>query len=76
MSPNAEAIMNAALALPPEERASLAERLLDSLQTEQQEIDRCWTEVAEKRLAAYRRGEVRAVPADEFLQRLRAGKTP
>jgi len=74
MASNVEEIRDAALALPLEERADLAEQLLESLQREQQEIDRCWTEEAEKRLEAYRRGEVRVIPADEFLQRLRAGK--
>ena len=57
--------------LPPLARASLAERLLSSLDTaEQSAIDRKWAIEAEDRLKAYERGELKAVDASEVIARL------
>jgi putative addiction module component (TIGR02574 family) len=72
MSENIEAVFTAALALPPETRATLAERLLDSLKEEgQSEIDAAWAEEARKRLEAFDRGELKGVPAEEVMKSLR-----
>lgn len=57
--------------LPPIARASLAERLLSSLDTtEQNTIDQKWAIEAEDRLEAYQRGELQAVDASEVIARL------
>lgn len=66
-----EPIFSAALALPPEQRAALAEKLWESLQTpRQKEIDAAWVEEAERRLQAYKEGKLRAIPASEVFASL------
>lgn len=68
-----EEIETAALALPPEARAMLAEHLLESLSAEeQQRIDDMWAEEAERRDKEIEDGIVAAVPGDEVMNRLRA----
>jgi len=59
--------------LPPEERQQLvAERLASLNEPAVSELDAAWsTEIAE-RLAAYDRGDIQAIPADEVLARVRA----
>jgi putative addiction module component (TIGR02574 family) len=52
----------AARNLSPADRLELVERLLDSLDAPDETIDRLWLAEAEDRLAAYRRGEIEAVP--------------
>lgn len=60
-----------AKSLPPKDRARLVRRLIESLDhgpdtdSEQQ-----WLDEAEKRLAAYRKGEARSLPADEVFDAL------
>jgi putative addiction module component (TIGR02574 family) len=64
MSKNEAQVLEKALALPPDERAELADRLLSSLDTERQrKIDDLWAEEAEDRIGAFERGEIRAVSA-------------
>jgi putative addiction module component (TIGR02574 family) len=64
-----------ALELPLTARAELASQLLDSLDhLTEAEADQLWAEEAERRYAAYRAGEMEAVPADEVFARLRARK--
>jgi putative addiction module component (TIGR02574 family) len=70
---SAESITAAALALTPEEKAKLAEQLLDSLdRPDQAEIDTAWAEEAERRIDRLDRGEERTVPADQALRDARA----
>jgi putative addiction module component (TIGR02574 family) len=60
-----EEVLKTALRLPVEDRAVLAERLLESLDDlDERASDRLWSEEAERRLAAYRNGSARARPAD------------
>jgi putative addiction module component (TIGR02574 family) len=64
-----------ALALPPEERAELADRLLVSLHTERQRrIDELWAEEAEDRIDAFERGEIRAISAKEAFETKKGAK--
>jgi putative addiction module component (TIGR02574 family) len=64
-------VFQAALALPPENRAVLAETLLDSLTAEDQAaIDRAWIEEAERRLQALAEGKIKAIPGDEVMRSL------
>jgi putative addiction module component (TIGR02574 family) len=65
-------IFRAALSLPEEIRAVLAERLLESLDSAgQREIDVRWGKEAEDRIDAYDRGEIAAFPIDEVFSSLR-----
>ena len=68
-----EEIMNAALALPPEDRVLLAEQLMDSLPVENQErIEALWAEEAERRNREIEDGTVKAIPGEEVMERLRS----
>ncbi|HUT35977.1 MAG TPA: addiction module protein [Planctomycetota bacterium] len=61
-------LLDEALALPPEERAELAERLWSSLDAaSQRRIDELWAEEVEARLDAYDRGEIEAIPAEKAI---------
>ena len=66
-----EEIEAAALQLTPTERAHLAERLLVSLE-EDDEILAAWVEEAERRADAFDRGEMGAIDFDESIARLKA----
>lgn len=66
-----EDIEAAALQLAPVERARLAERLLVSLD-EDDEILAAWVEEAERRGEAYDRGEMGAIDFDESIASLKA----
>lgn len=66
-----EDIEAAALQLTQAERAKLAERLLVSLD-EDDEILAAWVEEAERRGDAYERGEMEAIDFDEAIAQARA----
>ncbi|GAB3498470.1 hypothetical protein GCM10027399_23680 [Curvibacter fontanus] len=70
MSQNAESLSQQAAQLPPAERMKLVERILDTLDTldtPDPNLDALWAKEAEDRLAAYRRGEISALPLAEVL---------
>jgi putative addiction module component (TIGR02574 family) len=68
-----EEIISAALALPPGTRAMLAEHLMESLDSEdQQRIDGLWAEEAARRDKEIEDGIVTAVPGEEVMNRLRS----
>lgn len=68
-----EEIISAALALPPDTRAMLAEHLLESLDVEDQKrIDALWTEEAERRDKEIEDGVVTPIPGEEVMNRLRS----
>jgi putative addiction module component (TIGR02574 family) len=75
MIENVKNIYEAALALTTNERAELAELLLESLDedeanVDQAAIDASWGAEADRRYQAYKRGEIKSVPLDvETLQR-------
>ncbi|NTU47548.1 MAG: addiction module protein [Syntrophobacteraceae bacterium] len=58
-------LIEEALSLPVEERALIADSLLRSLNTPDTATDDKWLEVAKKRLAELRSGEVKPIPGDE-----------
>jgi putative addiction module component (TIGR02574 family) len=65
-------IIRAALALPPNSRAMLAEHLLRSLDAQDQAVvDAAWAEVAEQRIQEVQQGKVNPILADQVLQELR-----
>jgi putative addiction module component (TIGR02574 family) len=56
-----------ARSLSPAERLELVDDLLASLDEGDSKIDVLWAKEAEDRLAAYRRGEIKAIPLQEVL---------
>ena len=75
MSKKGAVVLANALALPPGERAELADRLLISLDTERQlKIGELWAEEAEDRIGAFERGEIRAVSAKEAFETNKGAK--
>ena len=66
MSDTLDDLEKKARSLTPEERARLAEALLASLQEPQlAEIEQAWAREIEKRTAAYDRGELQTISAEE-----------
>lgn len=57
--------------LPPAGRIELVDDILASLDEPDQVMDRLWAREAEERLAAYRRGEIKALPLEEVLAKYR-----
>jgi putative addiction module component (TIGR02574 family) len=72
MSASANKVFEEALSLPSDERASLVEKLLTSLNLPiQAEIDRLWAEEAERRVSQIERGDVELIPGDEVFANIR-----
>ena len=65
--PKSQDVLSAAQKLNPADRLDLVEQLLDSLDQPDRAIDALWTREAEDRLAAYRRGEIKALPISDAL---------
>jgi len=64
--PDIAELLRTALALDVHDRASLAEKLLASLEElSEEEADRLWAEEAQRRLEEYRAGRASAVSASE-----------
>lgn len=63
-------IMNELANLPVEERAFIADSLLQTLNQSQPEIEREWLEVAQKRLAEIETGIVKTIPYNEVMNRI------
>lgn len=67
MNPIAETLSAQAVRLPPDERMELVERILDSLDQPDPAMDALWAKEADDRLAAYRRGEIKAVALSDVI---------
>ena len=64
-----------ALSLVPEERAKLAEVILESLSTPLAEIEDAWAQEIERRVAAYDRGDIPSYAAEDvFAEAERLGR--
>ena len=67
-----EQIAEEALALPSEQRALLADRLVESLDaSEVSRLDDLWATEAKRRRDEVRQGRVQTIPGDEALARVR-----
>lgn len=64
-------LLKRAEALPPAEKLELVEALLSELDRPDDSIDAAWAAEAEDRLAAYRKGQIRAIPLAEVLAKYR-----
>ncbi|GAB4061966.1 addiction module protein [Uliginosibacterium sediminicola] len=73
-APHLEAIETTLMQLPHQDRVHLAERLLASLD-EEDEILAEWAAEAEHRADAYERGEVEAISLEDAMAQLRAGQS-
>jgi putative addiction module component (TIGR02574 family) len=64
------------LQLSTEERAYLAQRLIESLDDEEMddpaEVERAWELEIERRVADYRSGKLETIPAEEVRRKIRA----
>ncbi|HET6546619.1 MAG TPA: addiction module protein [Rhodanobacteraceae bacterium] len=60
-------VLEQVLKLDPARRYELAEEILHSLDQPDPVIDAAWIEEAERRLAAYRAGAARGIPAEDVL---------
>ena len=69
MSKTTEALSASARDLSPTERLELVDQILGSLDETDPAIDKLWALEAEDRLAAYRRGEIRAIPLADVLSK-------
>ena len=67
MSQAAEALSAQVAKLRPEERMEVVERVLDSLDEPDATLDALWATEAGERLAAYRRGEIKAVALSDVI---------
>lgn len=67
-----EQLAEEALALPAEQRALLADRLVESLDAgEVSRLDQLWITEAKRRRDEVRQGRVQTIPGDEALARVR-----
>lgn len=63
-------ITKQALALPPEERASLVDSLIESLCPSVPEAEREWVATARQRLEEIRSGHTRSIPGSEVTAKI------
>lgn len=71
MSASLKQIEEQAKALNAEERAKLAESMLESLHAPVSEVEAAWAEEIERRVAAFDRGEMPAYPAEDVFAEAR-----
>lgn len=71
MSTNAQQILKEVLTLPLKDRATLVGNILASLDQPDEKIDLLWRKEIDDRIAAYRAGNIRAVPLEEVLSKYR-----
>ncbi|MDI6740110.1 MAG: addiction module protein [Candidatus Edwardsbacteria bacterium] len=61
-------LLKEALKLRPEDRFTLVEGLIRSLDEPDKKLDDIWAEEAEKRLKAYREGRIEGIPMEEIFK--------
>jgi putative addiction module component (TIGR02574 family) len=71
MSASLKQIEEQARALSADERAKLAESMLESLQKPLSDIETAWAEEIERRVAAFDRGEMPSYPAEDVFAEAR-----
>ncbi|MBN2496248.1 MAG: addiction module protein [Deltaproteobacteria bacterium] len=65
---SAKELLDEAMKLKPEERFTLVEGLIKSLDEPDKKLDEIWAEEAEKRLNAYREGKLEGIPMEEIFE--------
>ena len=77
MSGDGKRILENALALPPVERAELVEEILSSFDfPARADVDALWARETEDRIEAYEKGELKARPASEVVERVDRSHKP
>jgi putative addiction module component (TIGR02574 family) len=71
MPPSLKQMEEQARALSPEDRAKLAQSILESLHTPVAEIEAAWAVEIERRVAAFDRGEMQSYPAEDVFAEAR-----
>lgn len=71
LTPEAAKFLDTAESLPIEMRIAIVDRLLESIQPTNDEIDNLWISEAEKRSEEIRSGKVEPIPGDVFLRNAR-----
>jgi putative addiction module component (TIGR02574 family) len=71
MSVSLKQIEDQARALSAEERAKLAESMLESLHAPVSEVEAAWADEIERRVAAFDRGEIPSYPAEDVFAEAR-----
>ena len=61
-------LLDEAMKLKPEERFTLVESLIKSLDEPDKKLDAIWAEEAERRLKAYREGKLEGIPVEEIFK--------
>lgn len=72
MSPEVSDLLKRALALPADERAALANTLLDSLETPNQSVDEAWDEEVARRIEDLKAGKAVTVSWEQLHRELLA----
>lgn len=72
MSPEVSDLLKKALALPDDERAALANTLLDSLEPTNQRVQEAWDEEVARRMADLKAGKAVTVPWEQLHRELLA----
>jgi putative addiction module component (TIGR02574 family) len=72
MSPEVSDLLKRALALPVDERAALANTLLDSLETTNESVQEAWDEEVERRIKDLKAGKAVTVPWEQLHRELLA----
>jgi putative addiction module component (TIGR02574 family) len=66
-----EELFDEATSLPVETRTLLVDKLLQSLNPTQTEIDKSWAKEAEKRVDEIRKGKAKTIPGDQVFRKIR-----
>lgn len=75
MSERSEALLEQALKLPVNERAALAEQLIQTLEPgADHEVEAAWQAEVQRRLSEVERGVAEMIPWEDVQKRLRHGK--
>ncbi len=69
---DAVVLQEEALLLPEEDRALLADRLLESLSKRSEDFGKAWKKESEERLAAFHDGQMKAEDGAQVIERLRS----
>ncbi len=68
---NTDELITEAISLPIESRIMLVNKLLESLNPSEKEIDALWAEEAEERIADIRSGKEKTIPGEEVFKEIR-----
>ncbi len=69
-------LISEAISLPVEVRTLLVNKLLESLNPPNKEIDELWAKEAEKRVEELRTGKVKTIPGEEVFKKIRKKINP